>query len=93
MKKKYKVILALFMVEYLCITLMDKLGIYVQTWIGNAIGSLLFSAPILLLLYFLSKDEDVSKKGRNMGKIGFWFMVLCYIAGGIGKAIALKMDT
>ena len=92
MKRRYKVIIILFILEYLCMALMNKLNIYVQTWIGNAIGALLFCIPLLLLLYFLSRDEDVSKKYRILGKIGLIFLIFCYVAGGIGKAIALKSN-
>lgn len=90
MKKVYKVILVLFLLEYLCLSLMNKLDIHIHSWIGNAIGALLFLSPLLILLYLLKKDEDISKKYRIIAKFFFWFLVFCFFAGGIGKTIALN---
>lgn len=87
MKKVYKRIGVLLVLEYFCLSLMNKLDIHIQSWVGNAVGALLFLMPILLLLYFLKKDEDVSRIYRVIAKIFFWFLIFCYIAGGIGKGI------
>jgi len=38
MKRKYKVILMLFVLEYACLSLMNKLNIHIQSWIGSAIA-------------------------------------------------------
>lgn len=90
MKNRYKVILILFILEYFCLSLMNKLNIKIQSWIGNAVGALLFLTPLLILLYTLKKDENISLKVRIFAKLLFWFLVCCFIAGGIGKAIALN---
>lgn len=90
MKNKYKIILILLILEYFCLLLMNKLNIKIQSWIGNAVGTLLFLTPLLILLYILKKDEDIPVKFRILAKFFFWFLVFCFIAGGIGKAIALN---
>lgn len=61
-------------------------------WI-NAIGTILILAPILVLLYLQSKDDDIAMNYRILSKIGFGFLIFCYVAGGIGKAIALALCT
>ena len=89
MKNKYKIIAILLVLEYICLSIMDKLDLHIKSWIGNAIGTLVFLTPLLILLNLLEKDEDISAKVRFSSKIVFWFLIICYIAGGIGKALAL----
>ncbi len=69
---------------------MNELDIHLQSWIGNAIGAFVFLSPLLILLYLLKKDEDISKKYRIIAKFFFGFLLLSYLAGGMGKAIALN---
>lgn len=90
MKNKYKIIFILFILEYACLSFMNKLDIHIKSWLGNALGVLFFLAPLLILLHLLKKDEDISMKIRVLSKFFFWFLIFCYIAGGIGKAIALN---
>lgn len=90
MKNRYKIILILLILEYFCLSLMNKFNIKIQSWLGNAVGALLFLSPLLILLYILKKDDDVSVKFRILAKFLFWFLVFCFMAGGIGKAIALN---
>lgn len=90
MKKKYKIILIIFILEYFCLSLINKLGIRIRTWLGNAIGALVVLLPLWILLYLLNKDKDISPRCRMLAKFFFWFLIFCYIAGGIGKVIALN---
>lgn len=90
MKKKYKIIVILLSLEYFCLSFMNEIDIHIKSWIGNALGALFFLVPLLLLLYLLKKDEDISMKFRILAKFLFWFFIICYIAGGIGSAIALS---
>ncbi len=69
---------------------MNELDIHIQSWLGNTIGTLLFLMPLLVLLYLLKKDEDISKEYRIIAKIIFWFMIICLLGGGIGEVIALN---
>lgn len=89
MKIQYKIILTVIILELFCFTYLNEMGIRFESWIGNALGALLLLAPIFALLYLIKRDEDVSKKFRIIAKILFWYLIVCYIAGGIGKAIAL----
>lgn len=89
MKTKYKIIIFVFAIEYFCILIMDKMNIHVRGWIKNAIGALVFLVPLFLLLYFLGKDKDIKKKYRIISKILFYFLIVCYLVGGIGKAISI----
>ena len=92
MKIRYKIIIFAFVIECFCILIMDKMNIYVQSWIGNAIGTLVFLVPLVLLFHFLSKDMDVKKKYRVVAKILFYFFIACYLMGGIGKTIAIMSN-
>ena len=89
MKMKYKIILVILIIEYFVLWYMNKTGIHLDSWIGNALGALVLLAPIFVLLYLIMRDEDISMKFKFWAKIIFWFLLVCYIAGGIGKAIAL----
>ena len=71
MKIKYKIILVILIIEYLVLWYMNKMGMHLDSWIGNALGALVLLAPIFVLLYLIKRDEDISMKFRLLAKIIF----------------------
>lgn len=91
MKKEYKLLIRIFLVEFIGVLIMSELGISVHSWTGNAIGVLLLLGPILILLHLLSKDNNISENYRSLSKMAFWYLLICYLAGTVGKAYALGL--
>jgi len=87
MKKQYKILLGIIVLEFLGIVILDKYEIRAQTWIENAIGTFLFLVPIQTLLALLERDEQFMTK-RLWIRITFWFIMICYILGGIALALS-----
>ena len=85
MKIKYKTLVSIIAIEFLCISLLSKSGYKAQTWLGNVIGILIFLAPIQFLLYQLSKDDSVSAKKQMLFKGIFWFIWVSYLLGGVAS--------
>lgn len=85
MKKQYKILLIIFLIEICIVSVMDRLNIQVQSWIGNMVGVFAIMSPIVILLFFMSKDEKFSKTAKLFFKIGYWFIIICYLLGGIAK--------
>lgn len=83
MKKIYSILLSVFFIEVFIISSLKEINIKAQSWIGNAIGTLVFLLPIQSMLYLLSKDETRPSKIRMCSKIVFWFIIICYVLGGI----------
>ena len=89
MKIKYKILLILFLIEYISLSVLNKGEVKLQSWWGNAIGTLLLCIPILVLLYWVSKDDEISNTCRSVPKIIFRFMIFCYFAGAIATRLEL----
>lgn len=90
MQKKYKISLLIIGIEYLILYFWNKMGWWrIQTWIGNAIGTLIFLLPILGLLFMLGRDQAITPQKRMWCKVLFYFFIVCYIAGGIATFLEL----
>lgn len=87
MKKRYSILLFVFLTEILIVSVMNENNIKAQSWIGNAVGALMVLLPIQALLFFLSKDEKISNRAKICCRIAFWFIVVCYFLGGIATAL------
>lgn len=87
MKKEYKKFIIIFGIEICFVSILNGFGVVIDSYTGNAIGVLLILAPILRLLYLLSRDSDIEEKYRYLSKIGFRFLVCCFKSGAIGEAI------
>lgn len=74
-------------IELLIASVLQKNNIKIQSWIGNAIGTFVFLLPIQILLFLLSKDEKFSRRKKLCFKIVFWYINICYVAGGIATLI------
>lgn len=85
MKKKYIFLLIIFALEIEIISILSKKNIQITSFIGKAIGTLVFILPILILLFLLSKDKDISDNKRLISKVILWFIIICYIIGGIAS--------
>ena len=83
MKKIYKYLLAAIIVEICIVSVLDRAGIHIQSWIGNAVSAAVFFLPIETLLFMLGRDSDISETKRTCCKILFWFILVCYVSGGI----------
>ena len=90
MKKKYKVALIIFGIEYLCISVLNKYNIKIDSVIGTILGLMLFFAPIVVLLFLLSKDKEIADKYRILAKISNVFIIVCCIASFIVKILGLE---
>ena len=86
-KRCYRVLLLICLVEVLIVLIMNKNNIRVNSWVGNAIGAFIFLLPIQFLFFLLSKDEKFSKRIRVFFKIMFYFIISCYLLGGVAKLI------
>lgn len=87
MKKIYKITLLIFVIECLCI---NKFNIKIDSIIGTILGLALVSAPIIVLLYLLGRDEDIAYKYRVLAKILNIFIVVWCIAGVVVKILGLE---
>ena len=83
MKKSYKVLLCIIILEFVILSTLDPNEVAVQSWIGKAIGTLICLLPIQTLLFLLSKDNKLAKGKKLIFKILFIFINICYVLGGI----------
>lgn len=91
MKKEYKILILIFIIEFICASVLSELGVSVHSWLGNTIGVLVGFGPLLILFHLLSKDNNVSEKKRMLSKIAFGFIIFCYLVGAVGKALELGL--
>ena len=83
MRKQYTLLLHLFVIEIFIVSILNEKNIKIQSWVGNAIGMFIFLLPIQILLFMLGRDERFTEKKKMCFKIAFWFIVICYLLGGI----------
>lgn len=83
MRKQYTFLLYIFVIEIFIVYILNEMNIKIESWIGNAIGTFIFLLPIQILLFMLGRDERLTEKKRMCFKIAFWFIVICYLLGGI----------
>lgn len=82
MKKKYKVLLMIVVVELLILRIMSIMKVKVTSWLLNALGLLAVLVPILLILYFVQKEDKVRPWVKLVCKILFWFIAITYVMAG-----------
>ena len=83
MKKIHKVLLMLFLFNFLCISILKKNGISFDSWVIAAIGSLLFFIPLIVLLFLIGKDPEINKSKRIVAISFAVFILFCYLMGGV----------
>lgn len=94
MKRRYKKLLLVILVEYVLGLILMENYIKIQSFIGSAIGVFVFFLPIQILLFLLSNDDNISNTKRIIAKIVFWFICSCYlcaIIAGISMAISERL--
>lgn len=89
MKKKYKILTGIILTEFISALILKKLGISLENNFLALVLASIFFVTILISLYMLSKDEDVSPKKRKFCKIFFYFMLFCTTGAIIGNLILL----
>lgn len=92
MRRKYKIITCILLIEFLFLSMLNRTNVSIDTWTFSAISVFVLCIPLLVLFYMLSKDEKMSKKTRLLSKVVFWFVIFCYIVGGIGKSISISQQ-
>lgn len=83
MRKQYKLLIYIFIIEFFVVLLLNEVNIKIQSWAGNAAGTLIFLLPIQILLFMLGRDERINRNKRRCFKIAFYFISICYLLGGI----------
>ena len=83
MKLKYKILICFIIFEFLIVSSFKKQNISFDSWMINAIGTIIFLLPILFLLFDVSKDTSFSKKKRVIAKFFIGFIICSYVLGGI----------
>jgi len=84
MKQKNKIYLALGIVIsafFSFVSVMNHYGIRLQSWIANVLGSFIFSAPIVILLFEISGDNRINLNIRFVAKVVAWFICACCLGG------------
>jgi len=87
MKRRYKLLIAVSIVQYVVISALSDMNVKVESLLGSAIGTLMFILPIQILLFMLSKDEKYSDK-KMLFKVVFWYINICYVVGMIANLVA-----
>lgn len=82
MKIKYKVLWIVLVIEIIMFNIMKSLGIVINSWFFNGLATFCMLAPILLLLGFYKRDSN-STVAKLVYNVIFWFLIICFIAGGI----------
>lgn len=85
MKKIYKKLLYTIAIIFVILHILGKMGIGVESWFFNAIAVAVFILPVCILLYLLSKDEEISKRARFISTFFFYFILVAYVAGGVAE--------
>lgn len=79
MRKSYALLLRMIAIDFFIVFAMNKMGIKIASWFGNALGIFIFLLPIEILLFLLMRDENVSTTKRLCCRLTFWFIVACYL--------------
>lgn len=87
MKKTYKILLVIIIAEIFIVSMLSKEIIKIKSWTGNVVGTAIFLGPIQALLFTMGQDERFSSKKRCFFKVVFWFVIICYLLGGIAMLI------
>ncbi len=89
MKRKYKILTGIILTEFISALILKKLGISLENNFLALILASVFFVTILISLYILSKDNDVSPKKRKFCKIFFYFLFFCTAGAIIGNLVLL----
>lgn len=79
MKKVYRVLLGILLIEFGILFVLNKMNVVVQSFIGKSIGAIICLLPLLILLFLLGHDSELSKKKRVLSIIAFWYITFVYL--------------
>ena len=82
MKIKYKIFIAIIVIEACILQMLNLFGIKIESDIGNTIGMMVFCAPIFAVLIMLTREDGVSPTVKLLLK-GFMFFIAIAIIGPI----------
>lgn len=91
MKKEYKFLITVIIVEICCLAVLGEMRISVRSLAGKLAVIILLYGPVIKLLYMLSKDEGISLKKRRLSKAVLIFLTFCLISGGVGEIIKMVL--
>lgn len=91
MKKKYKILIGVIGIEWLCVLILSEMEIQIDSLIGGMLGLMVFFVPVLLLLYLLTKDDNISPKNRILSKVFFVFIIVSCFAGIVVKILGINV--
>ena len=86
MQQKNKIYLILGIVIsafFSFVSVMNHYGVRFQSRLANVIGTFIFSAPIVILLFVVSKDDRINLNLRFLAKVVAWFICVCCLVGAI----------
>ena len=86
MKKQYKILLSIIIIE---IFIIAELNLNIQLWFGKTIGACVFFLPVEILLFKIGRDESFSKRKRMCAKAIFFHIIVCCLLSGIASIISL----
>lgn len=89
MKKKYKFLVRILLIECFFAVVLNKLHIQINSKLGTIVGIILLFMPVLILLHLLSSDLQISMKHRILTKALFFFIVICCLSGIIVKLLGI----
>ena len=80
----------MFLGNIFLVKMLDNSNIMIQSWVGNAVGLLLFFLPLEILFFLIGRDINITEGKRLCAKFAFWFVIICYISGGIASILGFS---
>lgn len=90
MKKNYKILIGILLIEYFLLSILNKLNIQINSKVGTIVGLILIFMPVQILLYLLSRDFQISMKARILSKALFFSISIWCLAGIIVKLLGVS---
>ena len=89
MKKKYRILSTLLILEVLTINMMQRANMEITTWYSKIIALAVFLCPLLLLFHELSKDINAKPKVRFISHLLFWLFIVCFLLGAFVEIVSV----
>ena len=84
MKKKYKILISIIIAEFIFLELLSFYNAPVNVFPLNMFIILVCFIPFGILLFFLGREENFSRRKRLVFKILFWHFTVCIVAATTG---------
>lgn len=79
LKKQYKVLIIILIVEFVLLSILQEQGFQVKSLIGNFVGLFICILPLQILLFIKGREEHLSKIKKFICKLFFWQINICYL--------------